>query len=176
MLKELNKLRPLFSRRDKIHYLVLLAMMGGASALDVLGVGAIPAFIATLAVPDQVLQFPIARDVLPALGITTSTELVIWGCIALMVIFVVKNAYLGLVYYMQIRITERHRVRLSDDLFSAYMHAPYEFHLSRNSAELLRNVQTETKEIITGIINPILTLTMNALMTIGIVADRKSVV
>lgn len=153
-----------------MHYLLLLVMMGFGALLDVVGVGAVPAFVATLAVPEKVFAYPVARDVLPVLGITSGIELVIWGCVGLMIVFILKNAYLSALYYMQIRITERHRVRLSDQLFTAYMKAPYEFHLSRNSAELLRNVQTETREVIVGIINPIVNLTMAALMTAGIIA------
>src|SRR5690606_5138835 len=50
-----------------------------------------------------------------------------------------------------------------------YMYAPYDFHLGRNTAELLRNVNYETKSIISGIINPVLTLTLQGLMSLFIV-------
>ncbi|HMP14580.1 MAG TPA: ABC transporter ATP-binding protein, partial [Saprospiraceae bacterium] len=48
----------------------------------------------------------------------------------------------------------------------AYMYAPYTFILNRNSAELMRNVQIETKEIIQGIIIPGLGAFMGAIMTL----------
>lgn len=169
MIEQLNKLRPLFSRRDKLKYLVMFAMMGVGALLEVVGISAVPAFIATLAVPEEVRALPYADVVLGALGITTPTQLVVAGAIAFIVVFALRAAYLIFLTYVRIRMTEHHRVRIARKLFDAYMRAPYEFHLGRNTAELLRNVNSETKSIITGIINPILSLSLNAMMTIGIV-------
>jgi ATP-binding cassette subfamily C protein len=169
MIKQLNKLRPLFSRRDKLKYLAVFGLMGVGALLEVVGIGAVPAFIATLAVPEEVRALPYADTVLDALGITTPTQLVVAGAIAFILIFAFRAAYLIFLSYVQIRMTEHHRVRIARKLFDAYMRAPYEFHLGRNTAELLRNVNSETKSIITGIINPLLTMSLNAMMTIGII-------
>ena len=169
MVKELNSMRPLFSRKDKYYYVALFAMMIVGAFLDVIGVGAIPVFVATLAVPERILEHPVAAGPLAALGIENGTDLAIWGCVGLLIVFVIKNAFLSFLHYAQIRITEVHRVRLSDRLFRAYMHAPLEFHLSRNSAELLRNVQAETRELIVGLLNPVLNASMGTLMTLGII-------
>lgn len=137
--------------------------------MEVIGVGAVPAFVATLAVPEQVMEYPVAAQLIEALGIESAKQLVVWGCLGLILIFIFKNIYLYLLHYAQVRLTEYHRVRLSTRLFTAYIYAPYEFHLGRNSAELLRNVQSETVEIFKGVINPILTTLMGVLMTAGIV-------
>lgn len=170
MLEQINRIRPLFSRRDKILYVGLLAAMAVGAVLEVIGVGMIPAFVATLAAPEKVMAYPVAGDLLTAVGITDGQDLVIWGCVGLIVIFFLKNIYLGFLHYAQIRITEVHRVRLSRRLFAAYMRAPYEFYVSKNSAELLRNVDAETKEIIQGVVNPLLLTVMGVLMALGVVA------
>ncbi|GIV57657.1 MAG: ABC transporter ATP-binding protein [Rhodothermaceae bacterium] len=170
MLERINLIRPLFSRQDKLKYLGLLVMMILGAFLDVVGIGAVPAFVATLAVPEKVMAIPAAAVILEALDITTGRELVLWGAGLLMVVFLFKNLYLYGVYYLQVQITEFHRVRLADRLFAAYLRAPWEFHLGRNTAELQRNVLNETAEIMTGVINPLLTLVMGGLMTLFTVA------
>lgn len=147
----------------------MLLLMGGGALLEVAGIGAVPAFIATLAVPDKVRALPYAERVLDFLGISTGSELVIWGAVGLILVFAIRAAYLIMLQYLMIRMTEHHRVRIARQLFAAYMYAPYEFHLGRNTAELLRNVDTETKSIVSGIINPILALTLQGLMTLFIV-------
>ncbi len=134
--------------------------------MDVVGIGAVPAFVAALAVPEQVMALPVVGSLLDRLGITTGRELVIWGASGLIVIFFVKNLYMYGIYSLQVRTTEYHRVRLASRLFAAYMYAPWEFHLQHNSSELLRNVMSETREIMTGIINPLLNLAMSSLMTL----------
>ena len=134
--------------------------------LDVVGIGVIPAFVATLAMPEKVMNVPVLSDVLIYFDITTSEKLVTWGTIVLIIVFFVKNIFLYTIFALQIRVTEYHRVRLSTRLFSSYVYAPWEFHLQRNSAELLRNVNTETKEIMTGVINPLLNIILYSLMTL----------
>ena len=166
MFKQINQIRPLFDRQDQLRYLGLLVMMVIGACLDVVGIGAIPAFVASLAMPEKVFAFPYVGALLNGIGITTSKQLVIWGAIGLIVVFICKNMYMYAVYTLQVRTTEYHRVRLSTRLFTIYMHAPWEFHLQKNSAELQRNVMAETQEIMNGIINPMLSLTMGAMMTL----------
>lgn len=168
MIEEINRLRLLFSRKAKLQYAGLLVMMGFGAVLEIVGIGAVPAFISTLSAPDKVRDFPGAEPVLNALQITTGKELVIWGAIGFIVIFTVRAGFLILLRYVRIRLTERHRVRLARKLFTQYMQAPYEFHLGRNTAELLRNVNTETKNILVGVINPALKLILNGMMTVCI--------
>jgi len=168
MVEKINKLRPLFSRQDKLQYAGLLVMMGFGAVLEIIGIGAVPAFLSTLTAPEEVRAYPGVEPVLDVLGITTAKELVIWGAVGFILIFTFRAAYLVFLEYVRIRLTERHRVRLGRLLFTRYMAAPYEFHLGRNTAELLRNVNGETKNIITGVINPILQLVLNGMMTLCI--------
>lgn len=168
MIEKINKLRPLFSKRDKLQYAGLLVMMGIGAVLEIIGIGAVPAFLSTLTAPEEVRAYPGVEPVLDILGITTAKELVVWGAVGFILIFTIRAAYLVLLKYVRIRLTERHRVRLGRLLFTRYMAAPYEFHLGRNTAELLRNVNSETKNIITGVINPILQLVLNGMMTLCI--------
>jgi len=168
MIEKINKLRPLFSQRDKLQYAGLLVMMGFGAVLEMIGIGAVPAFLSTLTAPEEVRAYPGVEPVLDVLGITTAKELVIWGAVGFILIFTFRAAYLVFLKYVRIRLTERHRVRLGRLMFTKYMAAPYEFHLGRNTAELLRNVNTETKNIITGVINPILQLVLNGMMTLCI--------
>ena len=168
MIEKINKLRPLFSRQDKLQYAGLLVMMGIGAVLEMLGIGAVPAFLSTLTAPEEVRAYPGVEPVLDTLGIATAQELVVWGAVGFIAIFTIRAGYLVLLKYVRIRLTERHRVRLGRLLFTKYMAAPYEFHLGRNTAELLRNVNGETKNIITGVINPMLQLVLNGLMTVCI--------
>ncbi|MCS3697040.1 ABC transporter ATP-binding protein [Salinibacter ruber] len=168
MIEKINKLRPLFSRSDKLQYAGLLVMMGIGAVLEMIGVGAVPAFLSTLAAPEEVRAYPGVEPMLDALGITTAQELVVWGAVGFIVIFTVRAAYLILLKYVRFRLTEHHRVRLAEMLFAKYMSAPYEFHVGRNTAGLLRNVKGETRKIVTGVINPILLLILKGMMALAI--------
>lgn len=169
MVSRYKKVYALFDRRDKLLYSGLFMLMIVGAFLEVVGISAVPAFIATLAVPEQVREYPMAAEVLDTLGITGSREMVLWGAGGMIVVYAIKNGFLGFLAYAQARMTEHQRVRLATTLFKRYMQAPYEFHLGRNSAELLRNVNSETKEIISGVVNPLLNLVLAVVMTGSIV-------
>lgn len=164
--RELLRLRPYFSRKEKISYLTLLGMMILGALLDVIGIGAVPAFVAILAVPEQLMQYPMIVDIFDRFGLQPGNRLVLLGSVFLLFVFILKNAYLFWVYQYQFRLVEYQRVDLAKRLFSAYMYAPYTFILNRNSAELMRNVQVETLEIIRGIIIPGLGAVMGGIMAI----------
>jgi len=164
-LHQLNRLRPLFSRRDKLLYLGLLGLMSIGALLEVLGIGIIPAFVAILAIPDKVAKYPPAARLLDYLGISLGPQLLLLGSAVLLAVFILKNAYMVFLYHIQFRVVEYHRARLASRLFKAYIYAPYLFHLKRNSAELLRNVNSETIEIIQGVISPFLALILGFLFT-----------
>ena len=164
-LHQLNRLRPLFSRRDKLLYLSLLGLMAIGALLEVLGIGVLPAFVAVLAIPEKVAKYPPVDRLIDHLGISLGPQLLMLGSVALLIVFILKNAYMVFLYYIQFRVVEYHRARLASRLFKAYIYAPYLFHLKRNSAELLRNVNSETMEIIQGVITPFLSMILGVFFT-----------
>lgn len=168
-LNEVRSVFPLFNRSDKLQYLLLILMMFFGSFLDVLGIGAIPVFVAILAAPEKLQEIPRIGHLLVNLDIQPGTNFVVWGAVGLMLLFVLRNAFLYLITYSQLKITEHHRLRLADALFTAYLNAPWELHLARDTATIQRNVAMETTEIITGVVNPLLTLIMRGTMTILVV-------
>ncbi len=163
--QELLRLRPFFSRKDKLTYLGLFGLMVLGALFDVIGIGAVPAFVAMLSMPEKLQQYPVVIGIMQTLQLQFDRTLVIRGAVILILLFIIKNTYLVWFYNRQYRIIEYHRIRLADRLFSAYMYAPYSFHLSRNSAELLRNVQVETLEIVRTVISPVLEIAMGVFMT-----------
>lgn len=163
---ELNRLRPYISRKDKINYLILLGLMFVGALLDVFGIGAVPAFIAITAIPQEVMKYEFASNLLEMLSLEPGLELVAYGAILLFFIYTIKNAFLFYVYHFQFKLVENQRVELADRLFKTYMYAPYIHILNRNSAELLRNINSETNLIVQGIMIPCLNVMMGTLMSV----------
>src|SRR4051794_13532920 len=94
MIDLIRKLGRLLTPREKFHARLLLGAMLLGSLLEMLGVGAIPAFVSVLTNPDAIQHYPAGRRLLQVLGITTPAQLVLGGSAALLLLFVVKNCYL----------------------------------------------------------------------------------
>jgi ATP-binding cassette subfamily C protein len=141
-------------------------MMVIGAFLEVLGIGLIPAFILALTTPDILQDYPLIQDILNTVGITKSDDLLIFGTILLIAVYTLKNLYLSIFYYTKSTFLRNRMVAIGTKLFKSYMLAPYTFHLTRSSAELLRNTNIEVKQLV----NVVLVGTLKAMMDIIMIA------
>src|SRR5690348_10180599 len=167
-LTTIRRMRQLLSRREQWQAVVLLGMMLFGAILEMLGVGAIPAFVALLSDPTRAHRFTVARQLMSHLPPLTQTQLALGGAIALLVIYVVKNSYLTALAFLQARYVSNRQVSIARRLFRSYMSCAYTVHLQRNSAEVLRNATSEAVEVVGAVLLPLLTMTMEALTVFAI--------
>ncbi|WP_138429428.1 ABC transporter ATP-binding protein [Fodinibius saliphilus] len=149
---------------------VLFLMMLVAAFLEIGGIGMIPAFVAIVAVPDKVLEYDRLEPLFLYLNIQNSKDLLLYGSIALVLVFIVKSTYVLFYAYVESKFLFNRRYRMSNRLMKTYMHAPYSFHLDRNSAELVRNINGEISIIVNNVLYGLLRIGMNGVMTLTILA------
>ena len=159
----LRKLSYLLNARERRNAGILFALTWIGALLDVVGVGAIPAFVGVISMPDKLLEYAPVRYAYDRLGMTSADDMVMWAALVLMVVFVVKNVYLTFLAYVGARYNSGRRVSISNRLFRAYLRSPYTFHLQRNTAVLLRNTNSESGTVISGVLGPLLTLAQELL-------------
>ena len=169
MIENLKKVLYLLPKGDKFRLVGLFAMMMGAAVLEVAGIGMIPAFVSIVANPQMVMQYGPIERLLTLLGIDTTQELLIWGGSILVVVFIIKNMYITLFFYVEARYAYSRYYRLSHRLMSSYMQAPYTFHLQRNTADLLRNSNSEVRLLIQQVIKPVLEMGKETVMALTII-------
>jgi len=170
MVDKIKKLLSLFSKSDWLRFSLILLMMLGAAVFELVGLGAIPAFVMMLAQPDALSKYPLAARVFAAMGVENRAEALLVGSLVLVGLFALRTLYLIANYYIQDRMIRNRQIELSHRLFSAYMTAPYPFHLRRNSAELLRNSTQEVERIVTEVLNPMLTVARQGIVMVAVVA------
>ncbi|XCN74197.1 MAG: ABC transporter ATP-binding protein [Candidatus Electrothrix aestuarii] len=168
LIASLNRLRFLFNQRDKIIFLFLFLGMITGALLETFSIGIIPAFIGAAIQPEKIMQYAPAKAVLEFLGITDTRSLLLWGCLGLLVVFALKTVFLCVQYYFQIKFVQNRRFRLTHRLFTAYMTAPYQFHIQRNSSELFSNTINEVAQIMSTVLMPVLMLTMQTVIMTAI--------
>ncbi|HSK40180.1 MAG TPA: ABC transporter ATP-binding protein [Arenibaculum sp.] len=168
MLAQFKKLGSLLSRRAKRNGALLLLLMIAGACLEVVGVAAVPAYVSLVVYPEQLARFPLLYDAIDRLGLTDTNDLVVWGALALILIFAIKNGFLIFNYYWQIRFTTNRRVELAERLTNAYMRAPFTFHLARNTSELLRNIDREASVISYQVLGGSLELVTHAMILVAV--------
>ena len=168
MFLTLKKIFALLHAGDKFKLFILFLMMLMAALLEVIGIGMIPVFVSIIAAPETILNIEWLIPVRAMLGIETGGDLLIYGAIFLIVVFILKNLYILFYNYIKIRFIWSRFSSIGSNLFKCYMYAPYDFHLRRNTSELLRNVTQETSMLTNHVISPFLVIAMDVVLITGI--------
>ena len=160
MLDTLRHLGFLLGRRERLQAAGLLLLLLLGALLEMLGVGAIPAFVLLLTNPGAAAQSALGQRLIPLLGSGPGEIIALRAATALFLLFIVKNLFLVIVTWAQARFGFNRGVAVARRLFAAYLHGPYLMHLQRNSAELLRNANEQAMEAIGAGLMPLLSLAL----------------
>jgi ATP-binding cassette subfamily C protein len=167
MREILRQLNYLLAPSEKRNGVLLFVLMTVGALSEVVGVGAIPAFLAVIAIPEKLLENDTVRTVYDALGMESARDMVLWAALGLIAVFALKNAYLAFLAYAKARYSSKRQVSISNRLFRAYLHSPYTFHLQRNTAELLRNTNSEAGGVSSLVLN-LFTMAMEGMVLVFI--------
>ena len=175
MLNLIKKLKAILPPKDKFKVIVLIVFMILAGLLEVVSIGLLSGFIAGVANPDLILNNQYISSILSALNINNQRQILVFGTISLILVFLLKNIYLIAYKYIQSRFIYNRYRSISSRLFKIYMNVPYSFHLNRNSASLIRNVSTESRFIATNVMLPMLHIATEFVMALSIIILLLSV-
>lgn len=137
----IGKIRAVFSRKQKMKFIVLFFILFGGSLLEFMGVSLILPFVQLVMDPGAV-----ENGWLAALH-RSGDELLFLTGVLLMAVYILKNVYLLGMKYVQVRFIFNNRLELSARLMKSYMKKPYTFHLEKNSSEILRSVTTDVNNL-----------------------------
>lgn len=118
---------------------IVLAMIVGAM-LEAVGIGAILPLISLMGQPDFLVHHSEIGHIAEALGIVSHTQFIMVCAGGLIVLYLIKNAYMAWETKLQIDFSMRNQIKFSTEIMTNYLCKGYLFHLDHNSATLLRNV------------------------------------
>ncbi|MBP3951509.1 ABC transporter ATP-binding protein [Bacillus sp. YZJH907-2] len=156
------------NRKEKKKMFILFAMMIVAAIFETLGIGLIVPIVAIITNPNIISEQPLLAFIYNSMNLSSYTIFIIVSVIFLLFVFILKNLYLLFFNYMQFKIILNLQVKISRELFNKYLTKPYVFHLQRNTADLLRNVNDEVPKVSQGILLSGFQLATEILVTIFI--------
>ena len=148
--------------RRKLWFIWLLILV--SMVLETFSLGMVLPLIAVLTDDSYRERFP---GIYSFLGEPSTERLLVIGVSFLLALYVIKNAYFYVSTRVQRRFLNDASARLSQLAFSRYLRQPYEFHLRHNSATLINNAEI-AKSIISGGLDPFLTLLTDGLVATGL--------
>ena len=143
MKKTYSKIIELLTPAERRSAILLLCLMIIGMIAEMIGIGLVVPVIALLTQQDIISNYPFLHTPLKALGNPSQEVLIISVMLFLVAGYLLKNLFLAFLAWQQTRFIFGLKAELSQRLFALYLKQPYTFHLQRNSAQLIRNVQTE---------------------------------
>ena len=147
MLDNIKKCMELIDRATKQRAILIALVLVVIAGLEAAGLGLVYAFVDFVLNPEKLQNAPAAvLHVQETFGIANA-EIAPLLLTALIILFLLKNGLLLVFYYAQARFIALNEAKLAYKLLALYLHGAYALHLSRNSAEFIRNVSASINTI-----------------------------
>jgi len=169
MRRAMNLYTSLIEPGRRGRWLVVLMLAIVVSGFEALGAILIFLLIALAADPQADLNVPIFGDLRRILPDLRPDHLVILVAAGVAGFFLVRAAATLGQHYYQARVSNSAAADLSARLLDRYLHTTYAFHLRRNSATLIRNIQHSVYEILMSVFTPAVTLVSDGILVMAIV-------
>lgn len=141
MIEQLNYILDKSQKKRAFWLLIVIILSAG---FELLGVSAILPFVEIVVSPEQVFQNKYAIKVTSLMGITSTNEMLLLMGLGLILLYIIKNAFLLYANYVQYDFATRIQKELSVKMLESYMRRPYTFFLNTNTAEVLQGCGTDT--------------------------------
>lgn len=142
----------------------LVFLMICSTLLEMIGIGAIPAFVYLISNPDAFFDSFNFLRFLQQFYEQDPAKFFVLTLFFLILIYLVKNIFISLVQLFKTRLSYKQQIKISTRLFKSYISAPWLFHINRNSAEILRNINNETNIVISSVLIPTLNIVMDIIL------------
>ena len=173
-----KKLLDLLTPPELKRAFLLLGMILTMALLDMIGVASILPFMGVMANPDLIESNAFLNAAYTQLGFTDTQQFLFALGTLVFVLLLVSLAFKALTTFAQLRFTAMREYSIGKRLVEGYLHQPYSWFLSRNSADLGTSILSEVSQVIGGGMMPMMNLVAQgavatALLTLLILVDPK---
>ena len=110
-----------------------------------MGVSLITELVSIVTAPDKIHTNAILASIYSFFNMQDDRTFFLYLVIGLILIYLLKNAFLLWINYVQYTFIYNNQLRLSSRLIDCYLKKPYTYHLDNNSAEMVRNVMLDSE-------------------------------
>lgn len=155
MLESLGKLRSLFTAGEQRKGLWVLALIVCMAMLETVGVISIMPFLSVLGRPHVIYENYWLGRIYEAGHFTDEQSFMVVLGIGSIVLVVGSSLFKTLTLHTLNRFVHLQRHSISSRLLARYLRQPYEFFLTRNSADLSKNILSETDQLLFNLVQPL---------------------
>lgn len=149
----INKLRFILSKEQKLYCVIVFIMSMISAILEILGVSMVIPLLSVIMSIEQLRENVYAKPVIEFLHLSTDTEIIIFICGVITLIYIIKNAFSVFYVWVSTKFANKIRRELALRIFNAYVKQGYTYFVNHNSSEILRGIGVDPQSVQTIILN-----------------------
>lgn len=150
MYSSLKRLYSEFSKKEKGRLKLLSVLIIVTGLVQVLNIVSIFPFISVASNPDVIDANQYLSRAKEILHIETNNEFLVYLGIAVLFSIILTNAFLAFSTWVTMKFVVTTTNSFSFRLLQRYLNETYQFHLQRNSADLVKNITGEVNRVVNG--------------------------
>ncbi len=161
----LHKLGIIFPMKERLYFVGLFFLLMLGTVFDFLSISLILPLVNMLVNPalmENAIWFKILHKIIP---IQDMNDMLFVLVLIIIGVYLIKNAYSIFMAITQSVFMARNQFNTSAKLLSCYIRKPYTFHLQHNTAEVVRNINTDVGAAY-GLVGAIISLITSGLISI----------
>jgi len=164
----LRKITRIFNKKERVKIGILFIFIFIGALLETLGISLILPFVSIVTNPKQIQENSMLKWLYTFMHMGSTRAFLIFIGIALLGVYILKNTYLFFMYNIQYKVIYNFQVKYSRKLLYTYLKKQYTYHLQKNTAELLRNINTEVTNMFNQVIVSTITLISEVLIILSL--------
>lgn len=156
MFDVIRKLLTLLSKRERRNAYFLLVMVLVMAFLDVIGIASVMPFMAVLANPEVVETNNLLNTVYTALNFADADSFLFFLGVCVFALLVLSIGFKALTTWSLMGFSQMRNYSISRRLVARYLHQPYEWFLSRHSADLGKTILSEVDVVVRNALMPLM--------------------
>ena len=171
-MQNFKKLFILLSHHERKSAGLLVIMISIMALLDMIGVASILPFVAVLTNPSLIETNVILNtmfQISSVFGVDTNQQFLFALGILVFALLIISLAFKTLTTYVQVRFVNMREFSIAKRLVESYLHQPYSWFLSRNSADLGKTILSEVGIIVGSGLKPLMDLIAKGMVAIALI-------
>lgn len=168
MIRIIKKFEKILNKQQKLRVIIIGIMMVVGAFLETLGVGLILPLVTAITTPNFIETNQYAKMVCEIFDLHTVRTFLIVVISALIFVYIFKNLYLFLEYYVQYRFICNNRFSVQRSLMEVYLYRPYEYFLNAESGEIVRVVTGDTANTF-SLLSTVLSFFTEAVISVALI-------
>ncbi len=169
MITTLHKIWALFTFPERRKTILMVALVVLMAFAETVGVLSIMPFLTVLGRPEVISDTPWLRKAFEVSGLPDARSFTIALGLVSIAIVIGASLFKTLTQHTLNRFVHFLRHSVSARLLAAYLHQPYAFFLTRNTAELNRNILSEADQLLFNLIQPLAQLIAQGMVVLAMV-------